>query len=123
MVAANFAKQADIDGPLVDSAEKGISLEYVGTERYDMTVLQHLKITFKDGVEWEYFIDSRTGLLRKMKQPSLFILNNKISRGPDAWYYYFDYRSVGNVKFPHLWLQVTDDHTHVFVVEDIVINK
>jgi hypothetical protein len=34
-VSAEFAKKADIDGPMVDPARKGISLEYLGIERFD----------------------------------------------------------------------------------------
>lgn len=121
-VSANFAKLADLDGPLVDSAKKGISLEYMGIERFDMSELHRLKLTFKDGVEWEVFVDSRTGLLRKAKKPSFLMLNNEISRGPDTWTFYYDYRAVDGILEPHLWVQATEDHTHAFVVEDISLN-
>ena len=82
-----------------------------------------LALTFKDGVQWELFFDSRTGYLRKMKQPSFRMLNNEISRGPDALHYYYDYRSVEGVIIPHLWLQITEDGTHAFTVEEIELNK
>ena len=121
-VSANLAKKAFIDDPLVDPEKKGISIEYLGIERYDMAELHHLKLTFKDGVEWDQYFDARTGLLRKMKKPSFRMLNNEISRGPDAWTYYYDYRPVEDLIIPHLWLQVTDDHVHAFVVEDVVLN-
>jgi hypothetical protein len=122
-LAANLAKLADIDGPLVDSTKKGISLSYLGTDRYDMTDLHRVELTFKDGVQWELFFDSRTGYLRKMKQPSFRMLNKEIRRGPDALYYYYDYRPVDGVMIPHLWLQITDDHAHAFTVEEIELNK
>ncbi len=122
-VSANFAKLAYIDDPLVDLEKKGISVEYIGKEQYDMAELHHLKLTFADGVEWDQYFDAGTGLLRKMKQPSFFMLNNEISRGPDAWTYYYDYRPVENLKIPHLWLQVTDDHVHAFVVEEVILNN
>jgi hypothetical protein len=122
-VSANFGKLADMDGPLVDSAKKGISLEYLGIERFDMSELHRLKVTFKDSVEWELFIDSRTGLLRKAKRPSFVMLNNEISRGPDTWTFYYDYRTVDGIRISHLWVQVAEDHTHAFVIEDIALNK
>jgi len=122
-VSADFAKKADIDGPLVDPVRKGITLEYLGIERFDMSELHRVKATFKDGVEWELCIDSRSGLLRKVKQPSFYMLNNEISRGPDTWTFFFDYRDIEGVLEPHLWVQVTDDHTHAFVVESITLNK
>ena len=40
---------------------------------------------FKDGTEWELFFDARSGLLRKRKEPSFYLFNNEISRGPDTW--------------------------------------
>ncbi len=123
MVSANFAKMADIDGPLVDHEKKGTSLEYIGIEQYDMSELHHLKLIFKDGVEWELYFDARTGFLRKMKQPTFFMINNEISPGPDAWTFYYDYRSVENIKMPHLWLQVSEDHVHAFVIEEVALNK
>lgn len=122
-VAANFARLADIDGPLVDSATKGISIEYVGTAQFDMAELHQIRLTFKDGTRWELFFDARSGLLRKKKQPSFYMLNNEISRGPDTWTYFYDYRPVQDILFPHVWVQATDDHTHVFVTEEILINE
>jgi hypothetical protein len=122
-LAANLAKLADIDGPLVDSTKKGISLSYLGAVRHDMTELHRVELTFKDGVQWELFFDSRTGYLRKVKQPTFLMLNNEVSRGPDAMHYYYDYRSVDGVMIPHLWVQITEDHVHAFTVEAIELNK
>jgi hypothetical protein len=122
-VAANFARLADIDGPLVDSAKKGISVEYVGTGQFDMVELHQIRLTFEDGTQWEQFFDARSGLLRKMKQPAFYMLNNEITQGPDTWTYYYDYRPVQDILFPHIWVQATDDHTHAFVTEEILINE
>jgi hypothetical protein len=122
-VAANFARLADIDGPLVDPAKKGVTLEHVGTEQYDMTELEQIRLTFKDGTRWELFFDARSGLLRKRKQPSFYILNGEVTRGPDTWTYFYDYRPVQNLLLPHLRVQATESHTHVFVTEEIVINE
>ena len=48
-VSASFAKKADIDGPLVDPDKKGISLEYLGIERFDMSELHpHSASAFLD---------------------------------------------------------------------------
>ena len=46
-------------------------------------------------------------------------MNGEISRGPDAHTYFYDYRRVGPVSYAHFWIQTTEDHTHLFVVEDI----
>ena len=122
-VAANFARLADIDGPFVDAAKKGISVEYVGTGRFDMVELHQIRLTFKDGTQWELFFDARSGLLRKKKQPSFYMINDEITRGPDTWTYFYDYRPVQDILFSHVWVQATDDHTHAFVTEEILINE
>lgn len=122
-VAASMSKAADIDGPLVDSAAKGVTLAYTGRVHYDMSDLHQITATFADGVQWEYFFDARTGLLRKMTRPSFRMLNGQISRGPDAHQLYYDYRPVGSVLYPHFWIQSTEDHTHLFVVEEIQLQE
>jgi hypothetical protein len=122
-VSANFSKLADIDGPLVDYEKKGIRLEYKGSENYDMSELHHIKMTFKDSVEWDLYFDARSGFLRKMKQPSFRMLNGEFSRGPDNWTYYYDYRPVNGVKVSHLWVQVTEEHVHAFVVEEVMVTN
>ncbi|MGB2907164.1 MAG: hypothetical protein WBB73_08680 [Candidatus Aminicenantaceae bacterium] len=37
--------------------------------------------------------------------------------------FYYDNRAVDGLHEPYLWIQVTEDHTHAFVVEDIALNK
>ena len=64
-VAGSLSKIADIDGPLVDAAKKNIKLAYSGIVRFDMAELHHLTLTFSDSVQWEFFFDSRTGLLQR----------------------------------------------------------
>jgi hypothetical protein len=123
VVAGSMSKLADIDGPLVDPTEKGVTLAYSGLVHYDMTDLHQVTATFADGVQWQFSFDVRTGLLRKMTQPSFRLLNDQVSRGPDAHHHYYDYRAVGSVVYPHHWIQTTDEHTHLFVVEDIAVRR
>jgi len=122
-VASSLSKQADIDGPLVDPAEKGVTLSYAGVVRYDMVDLHQVTATFADGVQWEYFFDASTGLLRRFTQPSFMMLNDQITRGPDAQFFYYDYRTVAGVLYPYMWIQSSDEHTHLFVVEDMQIRE
>ena len=121
--AASLGKLADIDGPLVDPAEKGVKLAYSGLLQYDMSELHNVTVTFADGTAWEFFFDSRTGLLRRVTKPSYYMLNGEISRGPDTHTYYYDYRPVGEVLYPHHWVQATETHTHLFVVEEIELGE
>ena len=121
--AGSLIKLADIDGPLVDAAEKNITLAYSGVVRYDMAELHHVTVTFADGVQWEMYFDSRSGLLRKVTMPSFYMLNKEISRGPDTETYYYGYRPVGSVLYPQYWVQASEDHTHLFVVKDMTVGE
>lgn len=122
-IARSLGRQADIDSPLIDREQKGVTLSYSGIVHYDMVDLHQVTATFSDGVQWEYYFDASSRLLRRMTQPSFMMLNGQITRGPDAHYYYYDYRAIREVLYPHLWIQSTDDHTHLFVVEEIDIKK
>jgi hypothetical protein len=122
-VSASLSKLADIDGPFVDPHEKGIALAYAGVVLYDLTNLHKVTLTFSDGVQWECYFDAATGLLRRLTRPSFVMLNNEISRGPDTDTFYYDYRAVGPLLLPHYWVQASEDHTHLFVVQDIQLGE
>src|SRR5262249_17736119 len=47
--AKGKARDADLDGPLVDWREKGHRVDYLGTEDVDATPAPKLRVTFKDG--------------------------------------------------------------------------
>lgn len=55
--AKGFARQADIDGPLVDWKAKGHKLEYLGTEDVDGTAAHKIKIALADGDTQYVFLD------------------------------------------------------------------
>lgn len=122
-VARSMSKLADIDGPLVDPEKKRVTLTYSGVVHHDMTDLHQVTATFADGEQWEFFFDTTTGLLRRMKEPSITLLDGQFKRGPDTYSYYFDYRPVDSLLHPHLWVQATEDGVHVFVVEDIQLDQ
>ncbi len=58
--------QLDLQGALVNYKEKGSQVDYVGTEKVDGADAYKLKITFKNGVASNYFIDTKTNRLVKM---------------------------------------------------------
>ena len=58
--------QLDLQGALVNYKEKGTQVDYVGTEKVDGADAYKLKITFKNGVVSNYFIDAKTNRLVKM---------------------------------------------------------
>jgi hypothetical protein len=121
--AATIGKMADIDGPFVDSSKKGITLTYVDIIHYDMSELHEITVTFSDNTQWSCFFDAATGLLRMMKQPSFKMLNGKISPAGEITTFYYGFHPVGNVQVPHFWIQSAEDHTHLFVIEQIKLNE
>lgn len=118
-VARSLGKLADIDGPLVDWRRKGVTLAYSGLVSYDMADLHQVTATFPDGQQWELFFDARGGLLRKTIQPSFRMQGNEVTRGSDTHNYFYDYRRVGDVLYPHSWIQQTEEYTHLFVIESL----
>jgi uncharacterized membrane protein YkoI len=60
--------QMDIQGALLNYKEKGTTVEFVGKENIDGAEAYNLKITFKNGVKTNYFIDAKT--LRLIKSSS-----------------------------------------------------
>lgn len=70
-------RTADLDGPLVDYAAKGIRMEYLGTEDVDGTDAHKLKVTFKDGdiqyiyLDPDYFLQIRTIVQSKVRALSM----------------------------------------------------
>lgn len=63
--AKSLARQADIDGPLVDWKAKGHKIEYLGTEDVDGTAAHKLKVSLADGdiqyiyLEPDHFLEIR----------------------------------------------------------------
>jgi len=59
------ARDIDFDrpfGPFIDYDQKGREARYVGETQLDEVTLQAVRVLWKDGVEWEYYFDSSTGL-------------------------------------------------------------
>lgn len=54
--------EADIDGPLVDYAQKGNKVEYLGKDKLEGTDVYKLKVTLKDGATETYYIDTDSNL-------------------------------------------------------------
>lgn len=65
-VAESLKDQADFDGPLVHYKEKGHTVELVGTETLGDADVHHLKLTKKDGKVTHFYLDTKTGVERKV---------------------------------------------------------
>jgi hypothetical protein len=92
----SVATQAELDGPLVDFAKKGTTVELAGTEKVEGHDTYKLKLTLKSGKTTNVWIDAETFLETKIEgTPRL--LDGKY-RAVDV--YYRDYRTVGALKIP-----------------------
>src|SRR5436305_15050218 len=54
----SIVEDADFDGPLVNHQQKGVKLEYEGTEPVEGTDAYKLKLTMPDGETRHYFMDT-----------------------------------------------------------------
>jgi len=88
--------QSDLDGPLVDYAAKGTTIDLDGIEKVEDRDNYKLKLTLKSGQETHVWVDAETFLETKIEgQP----------RRLDGTYhpvevYYRDYRSVSGLRIP-----------------------
>lgn len=122
-VVNQFKKKADLDGPLADYQQKGITLRYLGKERIEFSWFLKLEVTWPDGVNHILYFDQQSGLLKKKKQPAFKMVNGKIVRAADTITCFYDYREVNGIKTPFYWVQIPEDlqHVHLFTIESAEI--
>jgi outer membrane lipoprotein-sorting protein len=93
---AEVAKQdADFDSILLDYKAKGHKIELVGTEQIDSKPAYHLKITKKNGLVQDYYLDAATGLERRTNS-TIEQGGNKMVITTDL----SDYRKVDGLTMP-----------------------
>jgi hypothetical protein len=111
--------ESDFDGPLVDSKEKGVAIEFVGSEKVEGHDAYVLKITHKDGTVSSYAFDGQTYLLARWSGEDL-VNGEKVTRET----LYHDYRDVSGVKFPFELISNTpgSDVKQRIVVEKVEID-
>jgi hypothetical protein len=86
---------ADFDGPLVDYAEKGNKIEYLGHDLVDGDDALRLKVTLKNGDIIYYFLDPDT-YLEIRKEIQQFVRGSVRERVVDLG----SYKPVGGVMYP-----------------------
>ena len=91
-----FKSDADMDGPLVDYAEKGHKVELIGKEDIEGTETYKLKVTKQDGSIVYYFLDAEYFLPIKMK-------GKRNMQGTEMEFEatFGDYKEVGGVMIAH----------------------
>jgi outer membrane lipoprotein-sorting protein len=92
---ANAPEQADLEGPLVDSARKGIRLAFEGRESVDGRDAWRIRVTRRDGVVRFLDIDATTSLKVRWEGE----LGAGESRRMNASLF-SDYRAVDGLTFP-----------------------
>ncbi len=95
--AKDIEMQADVDGPLVDAAAKGNTIELVGKETIEGGVeAWHLLVTRKSGEARDLYLDAKTYLpvlavTKRTADGQTVEIRSKIG----------DYKSVDGVMLPH----------------------
>ncbi len=112
-------KHYRIDGNFIDYKRNGIHYEYVGLEGFttEPFVYYHLLRTYSDGFSEDLYFDVNTGLLH-----AIWTTSSPIKDSPQVFY---EYREIGGVLFPHIWMRVHDKTAppHLFIVEEVKINE
>ncbi|TDR23850.1 hypothetical protein [Marinicella litoralis] len=90
--------QADIEGPLINSKEKGIELELIGPTEIEGTDVVEIKATKKNGDVIHLFLDQEYKL-EVMTRAKMSMMGQEI----EAETYFSDYKEVGEagVPIPH----------------------
>lgn len=108
-----------IDGNFIDYKCRGIAYEYLGLNGFksEPFVYYHLRRTFLDGFIEELYFNVETGLLH-----CLWKTSSPRKNDPE---FYYDYRKIGGILIPHMWVTVFDNVSspHVLVIEEVKINK
>ncbi len=93
--SANIAKEADFDGPLVDSRAKRVHIELTGKEPVNGNPAWKLKVTLADGAVDYYFVDAASYLITEWQ-------GQRTARGQQVIYTseFSDFRKVDGLTFP-----------------------
>jgi outer membrane lipoprotein-sorting protein len=95
--ARDVEMQADVDGPLVDAAAKGNTIELVGKEKIEGGIeTWRLRVTRKNGDSRDLYLDAKTYLpvlavSKRSTDGQAVEIRSKIG----------DYRNVGGLMLPH----------------------
>jgi outer membrane lipoprotein-sorting protein len=100
-----MADQADIDGPLMDYAQKGNKVESLGKDKLEGTDVYKLKVTLKDGAVQTWYIDTDSNL-------EIRIDSERVVRGsPHKQSTVIgDYKEVDGIPWPYSFESSDADH-------------
>jgi len=114
------AMQPDLDGPLVDYAQKGTKIELEGSEKVEGNDTYRLKLIFKSGESQRVWIDAKT-LLETKIDGTPRRLDGKMHA---VEIYYRNYRAVNGLMMPQLMETKVEGvkQTEKIDIEKIVVN-
>ncbi len=118
--ARSAASTAELDGPLVDHAQKGTRVALAGTEKVEGKQSYKLKLTLKGGEERFVWVNAKTFLEAKISGEP-----RKLDGRPhDVAIYYRDYRKVSGLEVPYLMETAVQGvkQTHKMTLKAVAVN-
>lgn len=114
------SKKPELDGPLVDYAAKGTKVELAGIEPVEGSPAYKLKVTAKNGVVQNIWIDAKSFLDVKVEGSP----RRMDGRMHTVWVYQRDFRDVQGVKIPFVLETAVDGYreTHKITLTKVTVN-
>ncbi|MGU7780092.1 outer membrane lipoprotein-sorting protein [Burkholderia sp. PU8-34] len=115
------AESAELDGPLIDYANKGTTIQALGTEQVEGHRAYVLKLTTKDGAERRLWVDAASYLELKIEgEPR--VLDGKPH---SVAIFYRDYKKDNGLVVPHTLETVVNGvkQTRKITIEHVAVNE
>jgi hypothetical protein len=118
--AAAQASQPGFEGPLIDYAAKGTTVELAGVEPVEGRNAYNLKVTTKSGQVQHVWIDAQTFLDVKVEGAP----RRMDGRMRTVWVYQRDFRSVQGLVIPFVLETAVDGYreTHKMIIDKAALN-
>jgi len=91
----SMKRQADIEGPLYNYAEKGHTAEFLGKDDMEGTEVYKIKLTYNDGDEGTYFIDAENFVV--LKEESMINMRGQEIKNE---IYFSDFKPIEDMIMP-----------------------
>ncbi|NOY51964.1 MAG: outer membrane lipoprotein-sorting protein [Chlorobi bacterium] len=92
----SMKRQADMEGPLYNYKEKGNTVELIGKEDMEGSDVYKVKLTYPDGDNELYFIDSENFVILKVESTT-----NMRGQEVKSEMYFSDFKPEGNMLMAH----------------------
>jgi hypothetical protein len=110
-------EDADLDGFLIDSQQKGYKIELIGKEKLSDADVFHIKIVRKDTTEHHIFLNAKTYLPVRHSEKI-----NVQGKEMEILTMLGDYKKVGKLMFPYS-MEMTGGMPQKLTFDTVVINK